>query len=389
MVIWIIGLSGSGKSTLGRELFALWKKHEPNTVMVDGDEIRAVFGQDQNTADYTLEARKKNADRICGICQWLDKQGQNVVCCIQSLFESSRAWNRTHYSSYYEVYITVPMDILIKRNPKNLYQDALDGRRTQVAGIDIPFQAPENPDLVIDNAADGNERLLAWSPIILRRATSITDHYPVTPQGGLPDYPYDAENRLETPVSYSYSTYWGRPFVDAWLEKRRRVIHGGEGGQLPELFTSETETDNVNGLFTGSGYIKTRVFVFTLINALKRGKTSVKGTKETLDTLVKRFEVTKKIYTGYDRDCRPQDKSDYQVFSHYLWAGYLFSCAYESFSHLSYLNAFLKINDILCSVHANITEPECQARSYLILQELTYIKAASEKLHLDLPSFKE
>lgn len=40
MVIWIIGLSGSGKTTLGRVLAAQWRGAAPNTVLVDGDEVR-------------------------------------------------------------------------------------------------------------------------------------------------------------------------------------------------------------------------------------------------------------------------------------------------------------------------------------------------------------
>ena len=40
MVLWLIGLSGSGKTTLGREIAEQLRLREPNTVLIDGDEIR-------------------------------------------------------------------------------------------------------------------------------------------------------------------------------------------------------------------------------------------------------------------------------------------------------------------------------------------------------------
>ena len=107
MVIWLIGLSASGKTTLGREIFALYRENEPNTVFVDGDEILGIFKHDRSPEAYTVEGRLKNAERICELCAWLDRQGINAICSILSIFEESRTWNRKTYSSYFEVYLSV------------------------------------------------------------------------------------------------------------------------------------------------------------------------------------------------------------------------------------------------------------------------------------------
>ncbi|MSR77619.1 MAG: adenylyl-sulfate kinase [Candidatus Omnitrophica bacterium] len=154
MVIWLIGLSGAGKTAIGKEMVKLWKKEESNTVLVDGDEMRGIFQLDRGEKDYSIESRKLNADRICQICLWLDKQGINVVCSILSLFESSREWNRENYSSYFEVFISVPMEKLIERDQKNLYKPALESKTKNVVGVDIPFTPPAKPDLVLDNSRD-------------------------------------------------------------------------------------------------------------------------------------------------------------------------------------------------------------------------------------------
>lgn len=169
MVIWIIGLSGAGKTTIGRLVYNKLKAQDPATVFLDGDDIRRIFKSEGNE-DYTLEGRKKNANRICEICAMLDRQGINVVCCILSIFEESRQWNRANYSEYFEVYISVPGRILREqRDHKNLYASALRGEIKNVVGVDIPFKKPEAPDFIFDNSAKSDD-LSDTASEILKRA---------------------------------------------------------------------------------------------------------------------------------------------------------------------------------------------------------------------------
>ena len=66
-------------------------------------------------------------------------------------------------SSYYEVFIDAPFEDLVNRDPKGLYRRALSGEITSVAGVDIPFHPPDNPDLVIQNTGTTDD-LLAHAP---------------------------------------------------------------------------------------------------------------------------------------------------------------------------------------------------------------------------------
>jgi len=154
MVFWLVGLSGAGKSVIGRALYGRMKREYPATVLVDGDEIRAIFGHDQSDDAYTVEGRRRNAGRIRELCAWLDRQEIHVVCCILSIFEESHEWNRKHLRDYFEVYVTAPMDVLIERNPKDLYRRAARGEMRNVVGVDIEFSPPARPDLVIDNGVE-------------------------------------------------------------------------------------------------------------------------------------------------------------------------------------------------------------------------------------------
>lgn len=152
MVIWLVGMSGAGKSTIGRCLYANLKKDKPGTVFVDGDEIRSLFNHDQVDGAYTLAGRKINAQRIQSICRWLDAQGLDVVCCILSIFQDISDENRKTFSEYREVFIDVPLSVLMERDNKGIYQAALCGHQCNVVGVDIEYSPPAAPDLVISNS---------------------------------------------------------------------------------------------------------------------------------------------------------------------------------------------------------------------------------------------
>jgi adenylylsulfate kinase-like enzyme len=54
LIVWVIGLSGAGKSAIGAALHREMKKDNSATVLIDGDEIRRIFGNDQQAKDYKV-----------------------------------------------------------------------------------------------------------------------------------------------------------------------------------------------------------------------------------------------------------------------------------------------------------------------------------------------
>lgn len=156
MVIWLVGLSGAGKTTIAKSVYAELKQRYANTVLLDGDEIRAIFKHDGSRQAYTLEGRKQNASRMQAICQWLDAQHIHVVCSILCVFPEFYQQNRALFSHYFEILVDVPLVQLITRDDKGLYQAHLRGDMPDVVGMDLPYIPPSEPDLVINNdfAAD-------------------------------------------------------------------------------------------------------------------------------------------------------------------------------------------------------------------------------------------
>lgn len=147
-LFWITGLSGAGKTTIGTMLYRRLKEKYSNTVLFDGDVLRQVFGNDLG---YSREERFACAMRYARLCKLLTEQGIYVVCCTISMFDDVRMWNRENISNYSEIYITVPIEVLEKRNQKNLYHDVKKGTVENVVGMDLELELPKNPDVVLIN----------------------------------------------------------------------------------------------------------------------------------------------------------------------------------------------------------------------------------------------
>ena len=142
-VYFFTGLSGAGKTTIGGLFHRRLKATKPNVVLLDGDEIRVAFGED---VGYTQDERLRWAGRIFRVCKLLSGQGIDVVVCSIAMYDSVRRWNRENIPNYKEIYIKVSRDTLLQRNQKGLYTAGKN-----VVGIDLPFEEPQSPDLVVPN----------------------------------------------------------------------------------------------------------------------------------------------------------------------------------------------------------------------------------------------
>ena len=138
------GLSGAGKTTIGGAFFRRLKARKNDAVVLDGDMIRPVF---MDGLGYTAADRLTGAKRIFRVCKMLTDQGIEVVCCSISMFGEVRAWNRENIENYREIYVRASMETLRQRDQKGLYSSGAKN----VMGVDLPFDEPDAPDIIIDN----------------------------------------------------------------------------------------------------------------------------------------------------------------------------------------------------------------------------------------------
>lgn len=367
MVIWIIGMSASGKTTLAKEIHSLMQEDQPNTVLVDGDLVRAISGNDLG---HTIEDRWQNAQRTSRLCQELDRQGLNVVCAILSIFHESQRWNRENFSDYQEIYLKVSMDTLRRRDFKGLYERAFNKEENDVVGVDIDFLPPYAPDLVINNDQDRTD-------IGAMAMTALTDLGIRIDTG----YSYAQRDLLAMPEKYEYSKYHGAKFLKDYrnsrslsideLEARMKRIrsayadtaskHPWTGYFLQNkwaggFLTSELPPSGAN--VESNNQFVTNAFLRRSIDA------AISGEQVSQDSLfqklLQRFEVSKKIYSRYELpDLRPGKGSSQDLISYGLF-GTLLGLTVENSSpekRLISTNALLKVNDILESQLRSLCTP--------------------------------
>lgn len=147
-VFWITGLSGAGKTSISSGLVKLFKENAIPVIHLDGDALRAVFAVGDA---HTPEERLALAKRYSRLCKEISDQGIHVICSTISMFNEVREKNRSTIKRYKEVYLKVPMEVLIKRDQKGLYSGGLKGNVDNVIGLNTNFQEPQKPDKVIIN----------------------------------------------------------------------------------------------------------------------------------------------------------------------------------------------------------------------------------------------
>lgn len=156
-VVWITGLSGAGKSTLAHEVVAHLRTKGESVVMLDGDELREVFGAvAANAQNHGREGRLALAMQYAHLCRVIAAQGLTVVIATISLFREVHAWNRSNLPGYFEVYLKVPVEELRRRDPKGIYRRFDAGELTHVAGLDLAIDEPEAADWVVEFESEKN-----------------------------------------------------------------------------------------------------------------------------------------------------------------------------------------------------------------------------------------
>ena len=148
MILWITGISGSGKTTLAKHFFKIFKKKYKNTVFLDGDEFRSLFGNDLK---YTIKDRDKNAERMTAFVKYLSNQKINLVISANITSQKYRNWCKKNLSGCVLIYIRANLKSLLSRDYKGLYKKALRGKIKNVVGVDLPFKHPKKNDLLLDN----------------------------------------------------------------------------------------------------------------------------------------------------------------------------------------------------------------------------------------------
>lgn len=176
-------------------------------------------------------------------------------------------------------------------------------------------------------------------------------------------YKYINNNSPEEKINYSYSEYRGEAFLSTYRESREKII-------------SQVNIYN-DTLLTEVGCGETEKLFISWISKLKENN---EIELEQLNLLLKRFEVTKKIYENYNIDFRPTNKSKFKNYRLYVLYAYVLSTAYSKYKKIQYLNSLLKVNDINISIWTYLDEETKKLFAICLQSELDFINNLDKKL---------
>ena len=150
-VVWMTGLPGSGKTTLARALQYRLSQEGKVVAVLDGDEIRKGLSADLG---FSKEDREEHNRRVIFVSKLLIQHGVNVIVPLISPYREIRAFARQELGNFIEVWIKCSLDECIRRDPKGLYARALAGEITGMTGLDDPYEAPLNCEVVVNTEVE-------------------------------------------------------------------------------------------------------------------------------------------------------------------------------------------------------------------------------------------
>ena len=148
--VWFTGLSGSGKSTITHHLGPILEERGCMIEYLDGDTVRTHLSKGLG---FSKEDRDTNIERIGWVAARLTRHGAAVLAAAISPYEAARQQARTlvePWGPFVEVHVATSVEECAKRDVNGLYAKAFRGEITGFTGVDDPYEAPSNPELVID-----------------------------------------------------------------------------------------------------------------------------------------------------------------------------------------------------------------------------------------------
>jgi sulfate adenylyltransferase len=151
--VFFTGLSGAGKSTVANILVAqLMEIGSRPVTLLDGDIVRKNLSSELG---FSKEHRDLNILRIGFVASEITKNRGVAVCAPIAPYCQTRAEVRrliSQVGGFVEVHVSTPVEVCEQRDRKGLYARARAGLLKNFTGIDDPYEAPEEPEVVLDTS---------------------------------------------------------------------------------------------------------------------------------------------------------------------------------------------------------------------------------------------
>jgi adenylylsulfate kinase len=153
VTVWLTGLPSAGKSTIAHALAAELTATGTKVQVLDGDEVRPYLSTELG---FSKAHRDLNVTRIGYVARLLAGHGVVVLVPVIAPYAETRGKVRADHEShgvrYAEVHVSTSLAVAESRDVKGLYAKARNGELSGLTGLDDPYEAPADPELVIDTA---------------------------------------------------------------------------------------------------------------------------------------------------------------------------------------------------------------------------------------------
>jgi adenylylsulfate kinase len=148
-IIWFTGLSGSGKSTLAHLVEESLHQRGCRTFVLDGDNVRHGLCGDLG---FSAQDRQENIRRIGEVAKLFMEAGVIVFTAFISPYRADRERVRgmVEHGDFIEIYCDASIEVCEARDVKGMYKKARAGQIVEFTGISSPYEAPENPELILN-----------------------------------------------------------------------------------------------------------------------------------------------------------------------------------------------------------------------------------------------
>jgi adenylyl-sulfate kinase len=154
--IWFTGLSGAGKTTVARLVEGTLHEREVKIEVLDGDVVRTNLSKGLG---FSKEDRDTNIRRIAFVADLLSRNGVGVITAAISPYRAIRDEARELMGDrFIEVFVDASVDECARRDVKGLYEKAFAGEIKEFTGVSDPYEAPENPEIVLNTEEETVEQ---------------------------------------------------------------------------------------------------------------------------------------------------------------------------------------------------------------------------------------
>lgn len=150
LTVWLTGLSGSGKSTVAVELERRLVAAGRPAFLLDGDNLRHGLNSDLG---FSAADREENVRRVGEVAKLFAEAGVVAVVSLISPYRADRDRARAAHEAagipFLEVFVDTPLSVCEARDPKGMYAKARAGEIRGFTGIDDPYEAPTEAEIVL------------------------------------------------------------------------------------------------------------------------------------------------------------------------------------------------------------------------------------------------